>query len=694
MSWPQEGEYTYGMTATVEDNSSQLFQELEMAGTNFFQHGDQHAILQPVMSQEQTFEELQRLLGLAPAPQRRERNTSTCSQPTGSPESGISGCDSGDQALSPPRRNPMSPEVQADPVQMSMEQANIVPMDQQSYFEPLGENGFNGLLQLQSEANQLMNAELENLSGQLGVTTGQWSPLIGGSNPVLGQARPSMQPYQGQQTSPPFPIYPTSSPPSTATSVIVRAAPSHPAPVFSLPGSISFSDLTTSKLMDVKDTEKSSLPIVVTEFDNISEADQEMVEPKREPGPDGVYLCYTCGAKAGKHSYYGGQVCAACRAFFRRSVQSKYYEIFQCKRDKNCEINTKTKKNCQFCRFKKCLESGMKTSWVLSDDERNRRFNKFNKINMKTVNNDKSQIIKKAPPARLPELYMAFTLEEQQVLENIQNKFRGQYCNDTWLKKLLLLNRDAGINLIESAYKVKPIKYETWTWLVQSWSLEFSQNILPHFTKGHNIASRDFSQLINGSNLYVAHTFKSSMCISLPTIKKEDHAVSRGGGTESGDGAPCPMSRQVKELASNKYDVENLDLSTMLDNLNLSPESVPSMPSYSDLYPSHWADDPAMEEKHLQLITKIKTWPMNDKKEIDCNLVMMLMLVLFFDTNSNPLAKSESVGEIQLKYSLLLQRYLKSRMAIETANKKFLEAMLLLSEARELWEMNQQHAKA
>ena len=33
--------------------------------------------------------------------------------------------------------------------------------------------------------------------------------------------------------------------------------------------------------------------------------------------------CHVCGEKAGKHSYYGGQVCAACRAFFRRSVQSK-----------------------------------------------------------------------------------------------------------------------------------------------------------------------------------------------------------------------------------------------------------------------------------------------------------------------------------------------------------------------------------
>ena len=25
-----------------------------------------------------------------------------------------------------------------------------------------------------------------------------------------------------------------------------------------------------------------------------------------------------CGAKAGRHSYYGGDVCTSCRAFFRR----------------------------------------------------------------------------------------------------------------------------------------------------------------------------------------------------------------------------------------------------------------------------------------------------------------------------------------------------------------------------------------
>ena len=68
------------------------------------------------------------------------------------------------------------------------------------------------------------------------------------------------------------------------------------------------------------------------------------------------------------------------RAFFRRAVQSKYYEIFFCSKDERCEINLKTRRSCQFCRFKKCLAAGMRTAWVLPDGERRKRFNKLNKI--------------------------------------------------------------------------------------------------------------------------------------------------------------------------------------------------------------------------------------------------------------------------------------------------------------------------
>ena len=76
----------------------------------------------------------------------------------------------------------------------------------------------------------------------------------------------------------------------------------------------------------------------------------------------------------------GKQVCASCRAFFRRSVQSKYYQIFFCKRGESCEVTLATRRSCQRCRFKKCLESGMRVSWVLTDGERNKKYNRVERM--------------------------------------------------------------------------------------------------------------------------------------------------------------------------------------------------------------------------------------------------------------------------------------------------------------------------
>jgi hypothetical protein len=93
-----------------------------------------------------------------------------------------------------------------------------------------------------------------------------------------------------------------------------------------------------------------------------------------EEMPDcGPRLCFVCGEKAGKHSYYGGQVCPSCRAFFRRSVQSKYSDVYACGKAGACSITLKTRKNCQFCRFKLCEQAGMKRSWVLADGDRKKR---------------------------------------------------------------------------------------------------------------------------------------------------------------------------------------------------------------------------------------------------------------------------------------------------------------------------------
>ena len=76
----------------------------------------------------------------------------------------------------------------------------------------------------------------------------------------------------------------------------------------------------------------------------------------------------------------------------------------------------------------------MKTTWVLSDEERKRRFSKFNKIKMQ----------RSGKASQLPELFMVFTVEEKAALGDIGAKFQPQYCPTTWLTILMTINRSTG----------------------------------------------------------------------------------------------------------------------------------------------------------------------------------------------------------------------------------------------------------
>ena len=88
--------------------------------------------------------------------------------------------------------------------------------------------------------------------------------------------------------------------------------------------------------------------------------------------------CQICGDSAAIHIHYGAKTCFSCRSFFRRSIQMGIAEKYTCRgpscRKKNtCEITMKTRKNCKKCRFDKCSNVGMKSSWVLTEDERFKR---------------------------------------------------------------------------------------------------------------------------------------------------------------------------------------------------------------------------------------------------------------------------------------------------------------------------------
>jgi len=132
--------------------------------------------------------------------------------------------------------------------------------------------------------------------------------------------------------------------------------------------------------MDMNRVSESDLGMLDDGWMN-QQTSQKLQEAKAKPHAQAHLLsptdkCKVCNEPAAKHVHYGAMTCFSCRAFFRRSIQNKTAATYVCRRSKNCEINLKTRKNCQFCRYMRCIAVGMKPTWVLSEEERQRRFRK------------------------------------------------------------------------------------------------------------------------------------------------------------------------------------------------------------------------------------------------------------------------------------------------------------------------------
>ena len=67
--------------------------------------------------------------------------------------------------------------------------------------------------------------------------------------------------------------------------------------------------------------------------------------------------CLVCGDK-GSGYHYSVFSCEGCKGFFKRTVQKNLEYV--CKEGQHCVINKFTRNSCQFCRFNKCMDMGMK----------------------------------------------------------------------------------------------------------------------------------------------------------------------------------------------------------------------------------------------------------------------------------------------------------------------------------------------
>eukprot|EP00794_Sanderia_malayensis_P015978 gene15978-17588_t len=97
-----------------------------------------------------------------------------------------------------------------------------------------------------------------------------------------------------------------------------------------------------------------------------------------------VLPCSVCADKA-YVKHYGVVACEGCKGFFKRSVRKN--NQYQCLGDRMCDIDRKSRNRCQFCRFQKCLEVGMKPEAV-QDETLKKEKKDSNKRKMATNTNN------------------------------------------------------------------------------------------------------------------------------------------------------------------------------------------------------------------------------------------------------------------------------------------------------------------
>uniref|UniRef100_A0A8C2FUZ1 Retinoic acid receptor RXR n=2 Tax=Cyprinus carpio TaxID=7962 RepID=A0A8C2FUZ1_CYPCA len=78
-------------------------------------------------------------------------------------------------------------------------------------------------------------------------------------------------------------------------------------------------------------------------------------------------MCAICGDRSsGKH--YGVHSCEGCKGFFKRTVRKDL--SYTCRDNKECLVDKRQRNRCQYCRYQKCLATGMKREGGYLSDER------------------------------------------------------------------------------------------------------------------------------------------------------------------------------------------------------------------------------------------------------------------------------------------------------------------------------------
>eukprot|EP00095_Tigriopus_kingsejongensis_P006343 snap_masked-scaffold804_size94796-processed-gene-0.11 protein:Tk06343 transcript:snap_masked-scaffold804_size94796-processed-gene-0.11-mRNA-1 annotation:"estrogen-related receptor isoform x4" len=388
------------------------------------------------------------------------------------------------------------------------------------------------------------------------------------------------------------------------------------------------------------------------------------------PSVDGAtILCPVCGNVAGKHSYYGGQVCSSCRAFFRRSVLGKSYSGFKCAQDVTCQINSKSWKSCRLCRFQKCLQSGMKIIWVETESN-------LGKKPAKTKPPKKPIAKIMGPQSRAQEiLSFTWTLDEAGVITGFRSMSDAYWFK--MIAKFYLENPSMAKYLgsllfdpVESDGRITLHRDETLVRrLLKSYQRAILENgmvVFFNLDEMRALPLQDQMELVR-SNSKLTYLFYQSL--------QFEHS-----------GEVARFSQQFGNLMRHQSSGEQSvnSLVELVDDLNLITDSEPQLNTCTFSSLLIVSTDARLRDRENELYRFIQAWPRtHPKAPSDSILTTLMFFILIFSPDSAKLKDPRAATNIQAKYLRMLHRYLKAQYPIDST-KRLATAMEVMVKLREL----------
>uniref|UniRef100_A0A4W3GEX6 Nuclear receptor subfamily 1, group I, member 2 n=1 Tax=Callorhinchus milii TaxID=7868 RepID=A0A4W3GEX6_CALMI len=195
---------------------------------------------------------------------------------------------------------------------------------------------------------------------------------------------------------------------------------------------------------------------------------QDCLEEEEEDDVD-LKICRVCMDKATGY-HFNVMTCEGCKGFFRRAVKSNIR--YSCPFQNSCVITKNSRRQCQACRLKRCLEIGMNKEMIMSDKavEERRTLIKKNKT------------LKMTPS--IPE-EPDLTKEQEKLLEDLleahRKTFDASFTHFTQFRRQSILSDTShGVIRGEAALTERVKPYPVKISLEKDYKLQRNFSMLPH----------------------------------------------------------------------------------------------------------------------------------------------------------------------------------------------------------------------